>query len=360
MDIVSSSSDVPSTFRLQGTNLFLTYPDCPISAKDAEASVKRKLKHYEWSIWGNEIHLDGSPHLHAFVRLSKPCDMRTPTCLDIVGTGGVARHGNYQVARSPAGSLEYVVKDGQVECFNIDLGTARAMFTSAGRKRNATELIMEELDKGKDITTVAFENPDHMTFIMLHKDKLETFYAHRILAQHRPQLTFEKAQPGSLSPMPWDLALCQWLNQNIGQKRAFSQKQLWVHGPTKHGKTTLFMELSKLCRTYTVPKENFYDDYKDSLYDLVVFDEYCPSECKTISWLNQFVDGSPCPLRIKGKQTVKKTNLPVIVFSNYSLRQIYSKVSEPIFATVDRRFEEIALGAPIDILLVSKSTDSPV
>jgi len=353
-----SETNVSNTFRLHGTNLFLTYPDCPISATDAEASVKRKLKNYEWSIWGNELHEDGTPHLHAFVRLSKPCNMVSPNCLDIVGTGGVARHGNYQVAREPTNVLDYVCKGGKMECFGIDLANARAMFTSAGRKRNATELIMEELDKGKDITEIAREHPEHMTFCMLHKDRLESFFAQSVLAQHRPKLIFEKAVPKCSEPMPWDSALCHWLNQNIGKPRAFSQKQLWVHGPTKHGKTTLFLELGKMCRTYTVPKEDFYDDYKDSLYDLVVFDEYCPSECKKVSWLNQFVDGAPCPLRIKCKQTVKKLNLPVIIFSNYSMRQIYHKVSEPIFATIERRFEEIALGAPIEVELCSLSSSA--
>jgi len=349
----SSSSTTNVVFRLSGVNLFLTYPQCSILPKDAEAALSKKLKHYEWSIWGSELHEDGSPHLHALVHLRKPCDFRTSTCLDLLTSGGVVSHGNYQVARDPAAVLDYVIKGGKMECFNVALADARALFTSAGRKRNATEMIMQELEAGKDITTVAFENPEHMTFIMLHKDKLESFYAHRILAQHRPILTFAKAQPKSQEVMPWDSQICQWLNQNIGQTRPFSQKQLWVHGPTKHGKTTLYLELCKMCRTYTVPKEDFYDDYKDSLYDLIVFDEYCPSECKKISWLNQFVDGSPCPLRIKGKQTVKKSNLPVIVFSNYSLRQIYSKVNDTIYATIERRFTEIALGAPLEVALIA-------
>lgn len=353
MDSVSSSTDVSSSFRLTGVNLFLTYPDCPISAKDAEASIKRKLKNYEWSIWGNELHADGTPHLHAFVRLSNRCNLSSPTCLDIVGTGGVARHGNYQAARDPTNVLDYVVKGGQVECFNIDLANARAMFTSAGRKRNATELIMDELQKGKDITEVAREFPEHSTFIMLHMDRIEKFFAQSVLSQARPKLTFEKAQPTSLSPMPWDVALCQWLNLNINQPRAFSQKQLWLWGPTCHGKTTLKIQLETMCRIYSVPNEDFYNEYKDTLFDLVIFDEYHGQ--KTIQWINSFVDGSVTPLRQKGNQTVKRKNLPIIILSNLSIRQCYHKVSESIFATINRRFEEIALGAPIDITLSSKN-----
>jgi len=349
----SSSSTTNVTFRLQGTNLFLTYPQCSVLPSDAEDIVKRKLKHYEWSIWGKELHEDGSPHLHAFIRLTKPCNLTAPTCLDLI-VGGVVSHGNYQVARDPKACLDYVVKGGQMECFNTTLDDARAMFTAAGRKRNATELIMEELHEGKDITEIGAAHPEHMTFIMLHMDRLEKYFAQSILAQARPKLTFDKAVPKDPNPMPWDLAICQWLNQNIGQTRAFSQKQLWIHGPTCHGKTTLKMALQEICRIYSVPNEDFYDEYKDTLYDLIILDEYQPGSTKTIGWLNSFVDGSETPLRQKGKQIVKRKNLPVIILSNYTMRQLYHKVSETIFATLARRFEEIALGAPLEIQLISK------
>jgi len=350
---VSSAIHSNGNYRLEGTNLFLTYPQCSISATDAEACIKRKLIHYEWSIWGNEIHLDGTPHLHAFVRLKKPCDFRSPACLDILGTGGVSCHGNYQVARQPKSVLEYVLKDGRVECFGVTVAAARDCFSSAGRKRNATELIMEQLGLGKDITEVAQEHPNHMTFCMLHKDRIEAFFAQTLLAASRPRLSFDKAVTKSPDPMPWDLAICQWLNANLGGIRPFSQRQLWVFGPTCHGKTTLKMVLETMTRIYSVPNEDFYDEYKDTLFDIVVFDEFHGQ--KTIQWMNSFCDGSVTPLRQKGNQTVKRRNLPVIVLSNLSIRQCYHKVSEPIFQTIARRFTEVALGAPMEIELISKT-----
>jgi len=336
---------------LHGTNLFLTYPQCSILPSDAEDIVKRKLKNYEWSIWGKELHEDGSPHLHAFVRLTKPCNFTTPTCLDIAG-GGLVSHGNYQVARDPKACLNYVVKGGQVECFNTTLDAARAMFTAAGRKRNATELIMEELEQGKDITQVAFDNPEHMTFIMLHMDRLEKFFTQRILAQEQPKLTFEKAQT-KFPPKEWDSNVCKWLNKNLLENRVFSQKQLWLWGPTCHGKTTLKNRLSEMFRIYSVPNEDFYDEYKDTLYDIIIFDEFHGQ--KTIQWMNSFCDGSICPLRQKGHQTVKRKNLPIIVLSNLSIRQCYHKVSDQIYETILRRFQEIELGAPLEVEILASS-----
>jgi len=350
----SSSSSSPNVvFRLQGRNLFLTYPQCSVLPKDAEAALKPKLKHYEWSVWGSELHSDGSPHLHAFVRLAKPCDFRTSNCLDLVTPGGVVSHGNYQVARDAGSVLDYCVKGGQVESFNVDLADARAMFTSAGRKRTATELIIQELSEGKPMTKIAMDHPEHMTFIMLHNERLKAFYVQSVLEQEDPnRLTFVKAQTTFLEDT-WTLEICQWLNQNLLQPRVRSQKQLFVWGPTCHGKTTLKEILAECLRMYTVPNEEFYDLYEDNRFDLACFDEY--NHNKSITWMNQFVDGSTCPLRQKGHQTVKKQNLPVIVFSNKSLRENYPSVSEGIFATIQRRFHEVQLISPMKLQIIMKN-----
>lgn len=344
------------TFRLHGVNLFLTYPQCDTSFVDAEASFKRKLKHYEWSVIAREKHADGTPHLHAFVRLKLPCNLTAPTCLDIIGTGGVVSHGNYQVARNPSASLNYVCKDGEVECFGTTLDSARACFTTAGRKRTATELIMDELHTGMDLTLVAKKYPEHSTFIMLHYDRIERFFAQTILAHLCPSLIFVRAQT-QFPPKLWNSQICQWLNSNLmAQPRPFSKKQLWIWGPTCSGKTTLKNRLMTCQRIYSVPNEEFYDEYKDTLFDLVIFDEYLGG--KTIQWMNQFCDGSEMPLRQKGKQTVKRKNIPVIVLSNLSIRSVYHKVDQAIYDTIARRFIEVELGKPMELELLTRQAGS--
>jgi len=212
---------------------------------------------------------------------------------------------------------------------------------------------MEELDAGKDITEIGTDHPEHMTFIMLHMDRLTSYHTQKTLAKARPTLTFVKAQTGFPSHQE-DQSICQWLNANISKERPFSAKQLWIHGPTCHGKTTLKNTLSQCLRTYSVPNEDFYDDYKDTLYDLIIFDEYGHSNCKQIQWLNAFVDGSTTPLRQKGKQTVKRKNLPIIVLSNMSIREVYHKCSEPIAETVLRRFVQVELKHPMEVEICTK------
>ncbi len=94
---------------------------------------------------------------------------------------------------------------------------------------------------------------------------------------------------------------------------------------TNLGKTGLVMKLAKFFRIYWVPLDSHYlDDYEDSGYDLVVFDEYKGQ--KSITWMNSFVQGSPFPVNRRYHSTIKEKNIPVIVLSNYSIEQAYDKV----------------------------------
>ncbi len=70
---------------------------------------------------------------------------------------------------------------------------------------------------------------------------------------------------------------------------------------------------------------HYLDDYDDSEWDLIMFDEFKGQ--KTIRWLNGFVEGSPFPVLRRYHSTIKKKNLPVIVLSNYSIEEAYSKVN---------------------------------
>lgn len=340
-----------TTFRLHGLNLFLTYPQCSLNPNDAVATIKQKLKNYEWAVFGSELHADGSPHLHAFVRLSKPCNLTSPNCLDLTLSDGTTRHGDYRVARDPKAVLDYCTKDGKVECFNIELDAARALFTAAGKKRNATEVILEAMKDGKSLEQAARMYPEHMTFAMLHADRLKKFFFQEMIQSLAPPKRFGRAKTYYSKSTMQDSQIARWLNKNMLEcSRPLGTKQLWIAGPTCSGKTTLVETLKQYFRVYTVPMdEDFYDEYSDSSYDLIVFDEF--RHQKTVQWMNRFVDGQTCPLRQKGAQIVKRKNLPVIVLSNYRMRESYPNVEQATFDTIARRFEEVWLEKPMTIEL---------
>lgn len=354
---MSSSSN--NIFRLHGKHLFLTYPQCSITTVDAEAALRGKLKHYKWSVIAREKHADGHPHLHAFVCLGQPCNFTSPTCLDLLAPGGISCHGNYQVARDAKASLDYVCKDGDVECFGITLDAARASFSAAGRKRNATEVLMDEMQKGKTLIQAAEAHPEHLTFAVLHADRIEKWFTQKILQTLRPSKKFAHAMAVYGQSTAQDLSIANWLNSNLtNRSRPLATKQLWIAGPTCHGKTTLVILLNECFRIYWVPDEDFYDDYFDASYDLIVFDEF--KHQKTVQWMNRFVDGQICPLRQKGKQTVKRLNLPVIVLSNFTMRQCYPNVEQGHFDTLARRFTEIWLDKPLSVTVTTVDTIADV
>ncbi len=67
------------------------------------------------------------------------------------------------------------------------------------------------------------------------------------------------------------------------------------------------------------------DEYDDDDYDLVVFDEFKGQ--KTITWMNTFVQGGPQKVYRRYNSYNKTKNIPVIVLSNYTIQQCYSKTN---------------------------------
>ncbi len=92
------------------------------------------------------------------------------------------------------------------------------------------------------------------------------------------------------------------------------------------------------------------DDYEDDDYDLLVMDEYKGQ--KSITWMNGFTQGGHFPIHRRYSGTIKKKNLPIIVLSNYSVEQAYSKVNmynPERLIPLKTRFEIINVNKFIDL-----------
>lgn len=121
-------------FRLQAKNLFLTYPQCDLELEVIRDTLLEVLTTFEPSylVVSSEAHEDGQLHRHVFIALAKKSDIRNANALDINGF-----HGNYQTARQPTNSRNYVIKDGQF----IEWG----VWASGKRKRD--EIFSEAFSK---------------------------------------------------------------------------------------------------------------------------------------------------------------------------------------------------------------------
>lgn len=101
-------------FRLNAAGFFLTYPQCN-GTKEGLLDFLKSLKEVNKAIVCRELHEDGKPHLHAFVKYTRKLDIRKPNYFDFQGS-----HGNYQVAKSYFAVCKYVRKGDDILEYNMD------------------------------------------------------------------------------------------------------------------------------------------------------------------------------------------------------------------------------------------------
>lgn len=344
---------VASGYRLQSDILFLTYPNCGMELGEAERQLRGLLKDFAFAAICREFHAEGHPHLHAVVSLSRRCNFHSARCLDLRDGPIGSFHGNYQAARSATSCLQYVEKDGCVRYCGGSMEVVRAHFREllgpargggGGAKRKLQDAF-ERMTRGTTIGQLLLI-PDLIPCVVQNQDKLLKAMAHWNLAK---SLTLTKkfamatCEPTNASTQ----RITQWLNENLMVVRPFATCQLYIYGPSQIGKTSLVQKLAECLRIFYVPDEDFYDDFSDEMYDLIVYDEFRSQ--KTIQFLNKFLDGSVCPLRQKGRQTVKKRNIPAIFLSNFSLNECYTKVDADRLYTLQRRLVTVYCNEPINI-----------
>jgi len=278
-----------------------------------------------------EEHADGSPHLHAFVRLKRPCDFNGAACLDLV-VEGVRYHGNYQVARKPHEALKYCIKDKTLSWMGITEGEALAATKSAGKKRAIWDVIGEKIAAGQSAKQIVLADRS----LYFHLKYIENAVAQEALWNMPIKPKFLGAFSNDLCYE--NMQIADWLMKNVGVARTFKQEQLYVHGPLGLGKTFLLNMLQECLNVYVAPYDGeWFDDYTDD-YDLVVFDEFRSQY--TIQFLNSFLEGSTKPLRRRGKGPyVKQKNVPVVFMSNYAPEEAYGKVTTEKLETLKIRLK---------------------
>ncbi len=327
-------------FRLQARNLYLTYPRCERGHAEVMTRIRERFGdgQIDYVVVGRELHADGSHHLHVALGLKSRVNYRTPACLDWV-TG---QHGNYQSTRDRVHVLRYCIKDGDYSQHGIVVDDyLRARKKHKGKQ---SEAVAKEVQDGKSLKEISDAYPG---FTLMNLPKIKAYQSF-VENTHGGEALDGNVQPIlSLSISPVERKLYAWLRSNLHGRptRPFGKKQMYLHGPTNLGKTSLVMTLMTSFRIYWMPmEENFFDDYHDKRYDLIVADEY--SGQKTIQFMNAFVQGAPKVLRIKGGQVMKRKNLPLIILSNYSPAECYRNVfarSPGIVASFARRFKVVEL-----------------
>lgn len=97
-------------FRFNAISVFLTYPQCPLS-KDEILKAVDNINKVATYVVARELHEDGNPHLHLFMKFERKLNFTDPNHFD-VKQQGVTYHPNIQKPRNWKDVIKYVKKGG--------------------------------------------------------------------------------------------------------------------------------------------------------------------------------------------------------------------------------------------------------
>lgn len=124
--------------RIRALGWFFTYPQCPAIKEFLVDFLLKSFKVKEYVV-ASEKHEDGSPHLHAFVKVEAKIEFK-PTMGDFIHEG-VTYHGNYQVAKCWRAVQKYCIKEGDY-LSNIDVKSA---ISKEGKKLDLSKVVKGEM-----------------------------------------------------------------------------------------------------------------------------------------------------------------------------------------------------------------------
>lgn len=146
----AKATDKPGTFRMSTKTFFLTYPCCPLTPQIALESIQsifsaRGATLKEWIV-AQESHQSGDKHLHLYLRLEAPLEIKDPLFFDLPHPHlNEVYHGNYRSCRSPKSVQKYVTKEGNY-ISNMDLTEEAKEIWKPARKLAKAGAIQEAVD----------------------------------------------------------------------------------------------------------------------------------------------------------------------------------------------------------------------
>ena len=345
----------------------LTYPKCPLTCDEFVQFFDKyteKVGIWDWLAVVQENHEDGTKHLHALVYYISKHRVRNCRYWDLFvqceqcngGHGRCAEctvyHGNYMATRNAEAWYSYMCKEGEPvrkwgshhvsagDSLPFDRGTRVRSYeerredpsTRAGGGRGGGGMkmyeVMQELIAGKHLCDVMM-NPRFTAICVQYGRSLEALVTRREARKASLTKYFVKASYKNVGDFQLDDCnnrIVEWLNANFtkGAVRELRSPALYVVGPPKCGKTHLSEQLKK-CVNWFKPNrhEDFYDMYSDKDHEAWFFDEFAGQ--KTIQFMNELIDGVEMTLRVKGGQRMKTKNVPVFIFTNKYLDELYKE-----------------------------------
>lgn len=276
-------------FCFQGKKLLLTYSQCPLSKEEISEGLSLGEKATRYCV-SAEKHEDGNLHIHALVHYAHRLHTTDCRYFDISGY-----HPNIKSLRLEADfqrAFTYVKKDGDY-ITNI---------TETLGKRAA--LAKEILDEGAITAELIMRNPE---LLFCNYSSISSWLAHTKPKKIKVDYPAQK------------------------------KRHHWLYGPSNCGKTTLLRSFLEGKNSCEIPDNN--DFHCDTSTEVLFADEFKGQV--TVQMLNKLCDGHT-QLNKKGGHT--RILFPIVIIcSNYSIRDCYSKIEDHIYDTLINRFNEYNL-----------------
>lgn len=322
------------SFRCSAKKFFLTWPRTSGDPADLLALLLLYRKPVRKAIVAVESHKDGMQHIHVFVEYFKKIDIKNCNYFDKMfrRANGTYSHCNISSVKDLSATIRYITK-GQ-------------NFVLYGLTQKMCDLIIDGTSIAlAEVTAAVLEDPriGDIAIRFPNKFVIHSKGLRELCEIQRQKLSFATTPylwpPIDKGVLPWsDLLakgeicdLYEWMRINfethVQNKVVKPRKdlQLFLHGGTGTGKTAVLDFLRKHYRGFAISSfEDFYDRYNDYDYDFLYLDEFHGN--KKIYWLNTLLAGEPMVIARKGSQYPRLVNCPVIICSNLTPTECYSKI----------------------------------
>jgi hypothetical protein len=317
-------------FNFRRKDVFLTY-----SKADNEPDIKQIFKelkdldkdkdrpdkicnNIELFFLVKELHEDGVPHFHVYMKFFEALDRSDYTLFNIPSLKSpkiVYVHNKRKVIRYMAKHLktEEDWKENSIQ-YNMD-----AKFYIETNAYMLSELAYKMIKKQITPTQAITESPN----LIYKADSLYRNYNIYHFEKHMEEnpgkdLIDISIGKKELNPLKFKFDKTKKKNEN---------PQFWICGNTNSGKTYVTDMLEQNGYNGYMPSmdEENWEGYNDKYINYIEFEEFKGE--KTIRFLNRLLEGTKMPLKVKGRdRVIKNKNIPVFIKSNYLPHEAYSKV----------------------------------
>lgn len=275
-------------FSFNAKRVYLTYPRCPLS-KEVLIEELGKIKPITYYAVCNEVHQDGTPHLHAVIHYSEKVHRKDVRAFDVLGHHPNIKKvpNNHDLSRI----IEYITKDG-------------SFISTFPDRRGKLEILAEEiLSKGLNYGTL----------------------------RKNPSLMFKNLN----NIKQWLTMVPTVICSNIPKNKS---RHTWLFGPSNTGKTTWLNALKSLYTCVEIPSNNDFSELIDlrGSVEILYFDEFKGD--LTIQALNKICDGDTL-LNTKGG-SVRLRYVWVVIVSNYSIPFCYVNSDVVVLTSLYNRFRQ--------------------